>query len=320
MMEDDTLVETNEKLNTEQQPEQAVQEITEKETEAQKSPKKISAGAAAGIGAAAGAAGAAAAAIPFFAFGGDTEERIITPPSNDGQDINSGEHVPEVSDLPVATGVTDDMTFSEAFAAARQEVGAGGMFYYHGHAYGTYYENEWNNMSGDDKADYWASVHHTHAEYVHEHPEVVSIHRQTPPKEEIVTQYTLEDIQDANLSVTLQVDANHNDKPDLLVDVDDDGVGDVVLLDVEMDDEGRILSVADAREGKYELALDDEDDNETPEMEDNDQNIIDEMPNDEMVDAGDQEIAYNPDYDYSANTDLDPNAFIDNNMDTLDMV
>ena len=320
-MEDDTLVETNETMNSEQQPEQEVKEVVEKETEAKKSPKKISAGVAAGIGAAAGAVGAAAAAIPFFAFGGDTEEHIITPPSNDGQDINSSEHVPEVSDLPVATGVTDDMSFSEAFDAARQEVGAGGIFYYHGHAYGTYYENEWNDMSEDDKSDYWASVYHTHAEYVQEHPEVASNHHQTPPKEEeIATQYTIDDIEDVDLSLTLQVDANHNDKPDLLIDVDGDGVGDVVLLDVEMDDEGRILSVADAREGKYKLDLDDEEDNETPAMEDNDEIIIDEMPNDEMVDVGDQEIAYNPDYDYSANTDLDPNAFIDNNVDTFDMV
>ncbi len=319
-MEDDTLIETNETMNSEQQPEQEVQEVVEKETEAKKSPKKISAGAAAGIGAAAGAVGAAAAAIPFFAFGKDSEGNVITPSNNDGPVTNSEGYDPEVSDLPVATCVTDDMNFSQAFAAARQEVGAGGIFYYHGHAYGTYYENEWNNMSEDDKADYWASVDHTHAEYVHEHPEVVSYHPQTPPEEEIVTQYTLEDIQDANLSVTMQVDANHNDIPDLLVDVNGDNVGDVLLLDVEMDDDGRILSVADAREGKYELDLSDEEDNEVPAMEDNDQNITDDMPNDEMVDAGDQEISYNPDYDYSANTDLDPNAFIDNNMDTLDLV
>ena len=47
----------------------------------------------------------------------------------------------------VATGVTDDMSFSEAFASARAELGAGGYFVWHGNVYGTYYANEWNSMS-----------------------------------------------------------------------------------------------------------------------------------------------------------------------------
>ena len=47
----------------------------------------------------------------------------------------------------VATGVTDEMSFSEAFASARAELGAGGYFVWHGNVYGTYYADEWNNMS-----------------------------------------------------------------------------------------------------------------------------------------------------------------------------
>lgn len=47
----------------------------------------------------------------------------------------------------VATGVTDEMSFSEAFASARAELGAGGYFVWHGNVYGTYYAGEWNNMS-----------------------------------------------------------------------------------------------------------------------------------------------------------------------------
>lgn len=305
-MEDDTLVETNEAVNSEQ-------EVTENVKEPTKSTKKISARVAAGIGAGAAVVGAGAAAIPFIAFGREGGEPVNEDPQKEDpqQEEDVSEHVPVVSDLPVATSVTDDMSFSEAFAAAREEVGPGGIFYHHGHAYGTYYETEWNNMSADQKADYWASVNHTHAEYLHEHHNVI------PHHDEIATQYTLDDIEDVNLALTLQVDANHNDKPDLLVDVDGDGVGDVLLLDVEMDEDGRILSAADAREGKYELNLDDEDDTEDPVLEDDNHIII---PDEEMADSGSQEIAYNPDYDYSANTDLDPNAFIDNNIDTVDLV
>lgn len=321
-MNDDTLIETNETVAPEQKSTQEVQEIMENETESKKPTKKVSAGVAAGIGVGAAAVGAAVAAVPFFAFAGDKEEHVIELQENEGgqeQHSNVDEHVPEVSDLSVATCVTDDMTPSEAFAAARAEVGPGGIYYYHGHAQGTYYENEWNSMSAEDKEDYWASVSHTHAEYVQEHPEVVANHHQTPQQEEIATQYTLDDIEDVNISLTLQVDANHNDKPDLVVDVDGDGVGDVVLLDVEMDEDGQVLSVADVRGGKYDLELDDEEEDENLNLENNDSLTSDDISEDEM-DSSSEEVAYSPDYDYSANTDLDPNAFIDNSVDTLDMV
>lgn len=56
--------------------------------------------------------------------------------------------------ISVATGVTDDMSFSEAFAAARAEVGKGGAFEWHGKIYGTYYATEWDSMSADEKNDY----------------------------------------------------------------------------------------------------------------------------------------------------------------------
>lgn len=56
----------------------------------------------------------------------------------------------------VAHSVTDDMSFSEAFAAARAEVGPGGAFVWHGHVYGTYRgdDPEWVAMSDDDRSEY----------------------------------------------------------------------------------------------------------------------------------------------------------------------
>ncbi len=73
-------------------------------------------------------------------------------------------HVPEPGyTLDVAHGVTEDMNFSEAFASAREEVGAGGIFYWHGKPYGTYYENEWNAMDEEDKTAYWDAVGRTTA-------------------------------------------------------------------------------------------------------------------------------------------------------------
>lgn len=61
-------------------------------------------------------------------------------------------------DVPVAHSVNDDMSFSEAFAAARHEVGAGGAFAWHGNVYGTYYAEEWDNMTPEQRADYQSHV------------------------------------------------------------------------------------------------------------------------------------------------------------------
>ena len=50
--------------------------------------------------------------------------------------------------------VSDSMSFGEAFAAARAEVGPGGVFYWHGGVYGTYYANEWDAMTAEDKQEF----------------------------------------------------------------------------------------------------------------------------------------------------------------------
>ena len=52
--------------------------------------------------------------------------------------------------LKVAT-VDDSMSFSQAFEAARAQVGAGGVFTWHGNIFNTYTADEWKAMSHDDK-------------------------------------------------------------------------------------------------------------------------------------------------------------------------
>ena len=71
--------------------------------------------------------------------------------------IDDGGNVPGLinDEVAVATGVSDDMSFSEAFAAARAEVGPGGVFEWHGGVYGTYYADEWNTMTAEER-DAWS--------------------------------------------------------------------------------------------------------------------------------------------------------------------
>ncbi|MDR3261602.1 MAG: hypothetical protein LBT78_07170 [Tannerella sp.] len=58
------------------------------------------------------------------------------------------------SEVPIASGVNDDMSFSEAFAAARKEAGPGGVFEWRGGVYGTYYSNEWAGLSDEYKEQF----------------------------------------------------------------------------------------------------------------------------------------------------------------------
>ena len=68
------------------------------------------------------------------------------------------------STVPIADGVTDNMSFNQAFAAARREVGAGGVFEWRGGVYGTYYADEWKNFS----PEYRQSFSNYHYDIEHE--------------------------------------------------------------------------------------------------------------------------------------------------------
>lgn len=77
----------------------------------------------------------------------------LTP---DQEEVAEGTERPAwaVGDIEIAKGVNDDMSFSEAFAAAREEVGPGGAFEWNGGVYGTYTASEWNQMSVSERAEF----------------------------------------------------------------------------------------------------------------------------------------------------------------------
>lgn len=62
---------------------------------------------------------------------------------NQNEDNTNDDGIRLPDDVTVASSVSDDMSFSEAFAAARAEVGPGGVFSWHGNLYNTYTQEEW---------------------------------------------------------------------------------------------------------------------------------------------------------------------------------
>ena len=72
--------------------------------------------------------------------------------------VNESHALVEVPENPtVATSVSDEMSFEEAFKAARAEVGPGGLFVWNDTYYGTFSENEWEALS-DAKKEQWVAA------------------------------------------------------------------------------------------------------------------------------------------------------------------
>lgn len=161
----------------------------------------------------------------------------------------------------------DDMTFDEAFNQARAQVGPGGVFRWHGGIYSTYTEEEWNNLSDEERAAYTESArgmaqgseadsetyennaHHDEPEPAHTEP------RDVQPAEE----NTVEDEQVATLNGrqmivgqgtygghrAVYVDSDMDGKYDVvLIDSDDDGTLDDEDEAVDLNDEGISISVS----------------------------------------------------------------------------
>lgn len=111
----------------------------------------------------------------------------------------------DLSNVRMAQSVNDSMSFDEAFAAARSEVGPNGVFEWNGETYNTYYEEEWNELSDDYKERFTA--HNWNAE----------------SGEDVVVEASGEDLADADAEVA---------DTEEVVDVqDDDAFFDAVAMD-----------------------------------------------------------------------------------------
>ena len=79
--------------------------------------------------------------------------------THDDNHISTMEH-----GLLDVANVDDSMSYADAFAEAREQVGPGGIFEWHGKYYGTYTGSEWNSMSQADKRVYYENVAATKAD------------------------------------------------------------------------------------------------------------------------------------------------------------
>jgi len=109
----------------------------------------------------------------------------------------------EDADDPAATGtaetaaiptdaqqatVSQSLSFSDAFHEARAEVGAGGVFMWHGQLYSTYTAEEWQSMSEEQRADF---AHHVEPLLSQQTAEPQHVTQQTTHTTEHTTEHTV---------------------------------------------------------------------------------------------------------------------------------
>lgn len=176
-----------------------------------KQTRKISASAKVGAAAIAGAVMGAGATFGGQAVAATLQENKTTVAEEEVEQ-NVTENI-ETANAPIAV-VSDDMTFSEAFAAARQQVGAGGVFSWHGKVYGTYYKDEWDNMSAEEKAEFQDSVDYDHIS-VNENYHATSHVADT----DVAANNVVEDIPRTNPNDNMQNDSNDIAEADIDVHV-----------------------------------------------------------------------------------------------------
>lgn len=173
-----------------------------------------------------------------------------TNDNSHGEDtpLSPGSHI-TVNGLPIADNVNDDMSFSEAFAAAREDVGPGGVFEWHGGVYGTFYADEWNSMTPEQQAEFsnrisygagggahtqqQADVKQKPADLEHE----TEVHQDEPLDNDGVTILGIDETEIDGQQATiagLQVEGQEV----VIMDIDHDGVFDLEAVD--LNDNGMI--------------------------------------------------------------------------------
>ena len=172
--------------------------------------------------------------------------------------------------LPVAQ-LHNELSFGEAFAAARAEVGPGGVFLWHGGIYNTYTAEEWNAMTAEQKNDFAHQVNpevraHAVPTPTDDHPDVAA-----QPAED-ASVHTVSDTSDVSL-VEQQIAENFDMGDDVHIvgyanadghlvvgyDTTGDGQADVAIIDVDgdlqpsapdviMDNEGNMATIGELLE------------------------------------------------------------------------
>jgi len=168
-------------------------------------------------------------------YGGQVAAKELDKPEDAPENAEDAQAAED--GLHVAT-THDEMSFGAAFAAARAEVGPGGVFHWHGGVYNTYTAEEWNSMTPEQKQDFAQQVQ----------PEVDANHVSTPTDDhpDVAVQPASASDDDVQIASNQTIEASDSDADVHIVgygevdghlavglDTDGDGQADVAIIDVD---------------------------------------------------------------------------------------
>ena len=139
--------------------------------------------------------------------------------SEDSAGSDSDNHATD-GKLEVAE-VEQRLSFGQAFAAARAEVGPGGVFFWHGGIYNTYTAEEWNAMTHEEKNEFAQRVQ----------PEIHQPEMDTEDVQVINPHADDNDTQDGDVHIVGY--ANVQGHLAVGLDINSDGTADVAIIDVD---------------------------------------------------------------------------------------
>ena len=218
----------------------------------------------AGVGAAGIAGGIGLSAM---ASGDDAEAaKLATEATKQAAEAaanaDKGNMVKPVGNVKVAE-VSDDMSFSEAFASARKQVGAGGVFEWRGKQYGTYYKTEWDSMSQVEKDQYAANVFGTSSSKSSSTPEQERLQHDISPENFVYNSQSpvsgadikgelvgVQTVTDENGNPMTIVAAKINGHNSMFVDADVDGYVDVAIMDKNNNEEVELDEIVQISKGR----------------------------------------------------------------------
>ena len=147
--------------------------------------------------------------------------------------------------------VDDSDSFAEAFADARQQVGPGGAFEWRGNVYNTYYADEWESMSDEQRADFLAQIDDNQVypapggEVIPPNVELVDTPVEDPIKV-LEVETVVDDYGNTATMATVEVEGEQA----VLFDVDNNGEMDCLIVDANCDNEitaDEIIELPDAQ-------------------------------------------------------------------------
>lgn len=228
------------------------------------------------------------------AFAGEQPQQSETSQSTNATGTNS--HT-AANGLRVAE-VDQNLSFGRAFAAARAEVGPGGVFHWHGNIYNTYTAEEWNSMTPAEHSHFAQQVRpeiqpgegRPHRATAHHHHDDIAAKqetdRQEPAKQEPAKQEPTKQEQEQ-----IANDHKPQERGSVPVSKPSDDEPEVHFLGVErVETDHGAMNVGHMVIGQQDVALIDVDDNQVFDVMAADRNNNGKLEENEVVDISARQL------------------------------